>query len=1824
VSQSAVSDYFHLIASDLTFAGAGDRFQKNLAALKLVYTLEAERRPASDAERLTLAHYSAFGESALLNRLFRYDHTAKRYMLLDSYAAFLASDDAKHLRTAALTAFYTPLDLVAVIWQAVLQLGLGNIQRPRILEPAAGVGHFISAMPSDLRARAEITAVELDPVTARILGYIHPDITLHSGVGFERVDLPPNGFDLAISNVPFGDMAVHDPHIPAALRGHVHDYFFAKALRLVRPGGLVVFLTSWGTLDKQARTVRTFLANQATLLGAFRLPNGVFRRISGSESATDLLILQKKAQPEAEQRGWLTIAEADYSRSDERRSMTFGSRYTREITDPEELAAARVAVNQCWLDEPQRVIGQPFVVTSDHSLWLQVNPPTGELAAALSTQMTTLLPTNVITPYKSEAVVIDAPNVPAPLHERRAQQIALPALSGVTQERAIGLATIYNAAKALIRAELNDAPDVDAARAELNRVYEQFIFQYGVIHDPRNQKLFGDLPELQFLLALERNPRRTPSGRWRADRERIFRERTLHPHQPALPGTLNPTEALLHCLDERGGLDIAYIAHLAGQSPDAVIEALDERIYRLPGTNQYELADIYLSGNVVAKLRDARVWAERDSVFARNVAALEAVQPTPLGPQEIIVNLNAFWLPGELVTAFIRTLLPGWMGEATYRPSLSEWVLTDPGKQGACAVEATTFIRTLLPGWMGEATYRPSLSEWVLTDPGKQGAFAVESTTRWGTPRADAITILQASLRGVPITVYDLVTVGDREKRVLNPAETVAAQEKQQDIAQAFQCWLWDDPARADELCTLYNNRFNSHRMRVYDGGHLSFPGINTSLLRGGDLADYQKGAVWQILQCPSTLLGFAVGGGKTFTAIAAAVEARRLGLCTKALAVVPNGLVGQWANEARRLYPGIRVLAMAPEDFVKQRRGVVLSRIATGDWDLVVIAHTSFKLLPLSADLVATFRDQETDRLRAYLEEQRATASSSDEKRSLKQIERAIKKLEERLQTMIDRIARDSARTIAWEELGLDMLIVDEFHEFKNLPVPTRLTNIAGLPSAQSQRALDMRIKTWDLLRRQRKVVFLTATPIMNTIGEAYVMQLYLQQQELEDVGIHHFDEWVSLYAQPKMAFEMKPDGSGFRFATRLATFVNLPEMAALWRQVLNLRTKAQMGLPEPELVTGKVIPVVVPPSAALKRYVQSLAARADAVRGGRIDPTVDNMLRIVGDGRKAALDIRLVVPKAPRPRHSKIGALVASVAQVYHTYSPVRGTQLVFCDLATPKGKERGDNDPPTHFTEREGGPDEDGGEVETAEERWLSNFVYYEIRDGLVAQGIPRDEISFIHDCATKAQRDALFAAVNEGRVRVLIGSTGKMSVGMNVQQRLIALHNLDCPWRPGDLEQRHGRILCHGNPFPQVYVFSYITEGSFDSYLYQIIESKARFIEQALAGEITARTVEDTSEVVLSAAEIKAIASGNPQIVRKVQLEAEVARLERVRSVWLDTRRNLQLERHFSEEEIRRIEGRRMLWEQAGALVTAHPHRIFYAEVASAISGEHFEQFENRAEAGAKVRRLVHDYQSAAAFERRRLRGVVARYCGLDLVVQAHAVFAADLSLALPDGTTLDAVNVATDTGIWQSAGHTVSDIPNLLTRLQGRIAEAYERIATIDRELVRLEHWDGQATYDAATRELSAINAAFAAAEEQADAEQGHAVSTVDAATPSSSADTIPDAALPGALLALARVESAGAGWGEWQAMIPPAPASLAWMAAEVERLGTPRPRCPEPTAAEELDTKAPVLAGELRLSRSSSKAGVLFGDVPGQRRTSRTEANRSGNSEVEVHQLPLF
>ncbi len=1705
---------FHL--DHLSYTGAADRFAKNIAALQLLNTLEAEKRPATEDERHTLAHYSAFGESANLNKLFQWNQAESRYALHPEYASLLSAADAKHLRRAALTAFYTPLDVVGAIWRAVERLGIGNLPQPRIIEPALGVGHFISAMPPSLRDAAEITAVELDPVSARIARQIHPDITLHAGIGFEAVDLPTNWFDLAISNVPFGDMAIHDPLIDPALRRTIHDYSFAKALGLVRPGGLVVFLSSWGTLDKATRTVRRWLATHANLLGAFRLPNGVFRAMSGSESATDLIILQKKTVPTDVDDHWLALAEADYPRTTDR-NLTTGSRYTREIKDADELAAQHVSVNQLWLREPERVIGSPCIVVADNSLWLQVKPPHGGIAATLEAQMRRLLPEGVVHPRDDHALLDDGKPMHNVFRPVTADDLTLPSFHAAREARATALAAIYTAAKTLIKRELNDDPDVERTREQLNTVYDQFVRQWGAIHDPCTQRLFRDVPELAFLLALECNPRQDTRGRWRADKERIFRERTLRPVQGVLPGSLTPTEALLHCLDERGQLDLPRIAELCGHDVPQTVAALGDRIFPLPGTARYELADVYLSGNVRAKLREAQTWAERDALWERNVAALEAIQPTPLGPGEIIVNLNAVWVPNDVVTDFIRALLPRFVGEARYTHSLGEWRITD--------------------------TYNA-------------GMFSVEARSKWGTKRVNAMDILEASLKGIPITVYDEIKVGDSTKRVLNPAETVAAQEKQEEIKRHWEQWIWAEPDRVTRLCGIYNERFNSIRMRSYNGQHLSFPGMATHILRDGDLAAYQKDAVWQILQSPSALLAFAVGGGKTFTSIAAIAEAKRMGLINKPLAVVPNNLIGQWANEARRLYPGMRVLAMGPEDFEKARRSTVLSRIATGDWDLVIVAETSAKFLPLGEGLLDAFRDKETDRLRAYLEELRATATSSDEKRSLKQIERAVAKLEARFDSMAAAIRRDSDRVITWRELGIDMLVVDEAHSCKNLYTMTKLTNIAGLPRGNSQRALDMRIKTWDVLQHGGKVVFLTATPIMNTLGEAYVMQLFLQESMLEAAGIHHFDEWVSLYAQPRMSFEMKPDGSGFRMNTRLNTFVNLPEMSAMWRQVMNVRTKQQMGLPEPELVTGKPIPVVVTPSAALKRFVQSLGERAERIRRGQVDPSTDNMLKITSEGRKAALDMRLVFPGTKRRARCKIGELVTRVKLLYDTFAACNGTQIVFCDLATPKGA--GESQAAKKLSAALSSvsaddADQANQEADTTEETRLTNFVYYEIRDDLMQRGIPQEEIAFIHDYKTKEQRDALFAAMNDGRVRVLLGSTNKMSTGMNVQRRLVALHDLDCPWRPGDLEQRHGRIQRQGNLLPEVYIFAYITEGSFDGFLWQTVESKARFIAQAMAGEITARSIEDTSDVVLSAAEVKAIASGDPRIVRKVQLETEIGRMERVRAVHRDTEVALRMDRRQAERRIVELQARADVLHAAHSVAAAASHDSFRADVATQLGHHTLTTFTKRAEAGEALRRIVEHYEAAAAFQRDTITWIVGRYRGFELKLQVHPRFAPELVLRLPDGAPVGALTLRTDTGVFQSADSLLANLPESQRQVAAYLADTEQRIREIDAELGRMAVWDGQAAYDAARDELKAINDEFAAVEQALHAAPAGASDTAAEcpAVEHAATGTLPPE-IVAAVTALLDDDEDAMPSEEARATFPPALRSLAWMEAELQ------------------------------------------------------------------------
>jgi hypothetical protein len=956
----------------------------------------------------------------------------------------------------------------------------------------------------------------------------------------------------------------------------------------------------------------------------------------------------------------------------------------------------------------------------------------------------------------------------------------------------------------------------------------------------------------------------------------------------------------------------------------------------------------------------------------------------------------------------------------------------------------------------------------------------VNATVTWGTKRADAIDIIAASLNGKLVVVQDTVAIpGGGERRVTNEPETMAAQEKQGQIKEKFANWLWEGAARAERLAAVYNERYNSVRLRQYDGAHLSLPGMNTAILRGGDLSGWQKDAVWQILQSRSTLIGHVVGAGKTFELIAAAREAKRMGLANKPMAVVPNHLVEQWAREAARLYPGMRVLAMSPEEFGRGRRGRFLSMIATGEWDLVIVAHTSFKSLPVSAATLKAFTAKRVDALRAFLEDIKGDEEVS--RRTIKEVEKRIAAHEARLERALDAIDRDSERTISWDELGVDMLLVDECHEFKNLEVETRMDRVAGVPRSGSQRAFDLWLKTWDLKRRGGKVVFATGTPVANTLAEVFVFMRYLQEELLEELDIAFFDSWVASFAQTQMAFEMRPDGSGFRMNTRLSKFVNLPELATLWRQCLNVRTAEQLNLPRPRLVTGKPVPVISSCSPRLKLFVAGLVERVEQIKKGAVDPTEDNMLKVTGDGRRAALDIRLV-QGGPEEPDCKINQVVRNVARLYSEFAEQRAAQLIFCDLSTPKGA----SDAPARADDAACADGEEVG-MEVAQR----GFVYHEIRQKLTELGIPREEIAFIHEHGTKVKRDQLFADVRAGLIRVLLGSTAKMGTGMNVQERLIALHHLDAPWRPCDIEQREGRILRQGNIFPEVFVFQYVTEGSFDAYLWQLLENKARFISHIMAGEVTARTAEDIAEVVLTAAEIKAIASGNPKIVEKVKLEAELGRLDRVRGVWVNARIAMRNELERVGHALHDIERDRERLAQVIAYRDSRPAAEFAATVHSGDGAP--ATYTRREEAGKAVR---------AAMLQRHYEQVRTASTGFDLVgeyrgftLQSRTVWA----FGKPDGTALylecsidgrrwllneEPLATGTDAGVFISVDATLRNLERNAESLVRRAQRLRERSTEITAELAR--PWDGEAQYKRMSRTLARLDKELAGEEVPAD------------------------------------------------------------------------------------------------------------------------------------------
>jgi N12 class adenine-specific DNA methylase len=1097
---TAYDDFRFASADDLAdLGGPASRFNHNVAAIKLLKSFEAKGRAHGDltpGEQLTLARYSGWGDGDALKRLFPYG-AHPGLPIHPELDGILTTGEREKIAASSLNAHYTALPIIGAIYEALDHLGIGALSSLRVLEPAAGIGHFFGAMSTSLAAKAERVAVEIDSITARILQYLYPNAKVFNQ-GFEDAMLPNDYFDLAISNTPFGNYAIHDPRIKQRhLRAAIHDYYFARSLKLAKPGGIVAFITSRYTLDKVNPRVRRHIAENAELLAAARLPESAFRRNAGTEVVTDVLILRKKFKPGGvdEKAAWLETDvfpnETDY----------------------------RVPVNRLYIERPDLMLGVPECSRGMYNdCEFTLKPDGRDLAQALQDSLISQLPSQAITAMASQ------PSLPVsdPEEKEKASAIDLDRLSGASRQRAASLLDIYTTAKQVIRLQLLDAGDemIAEAQRELNDLYLRFTARFGYINAKQNLKdLDRRSPVVPFLKALEES---AGNGKWR--RAAIFNSRTIRPLKNS-SRISSAKDALFYCLNECGKVDLDRITAMIGQTRDATADALRGLIYETP-SGAWVTADEYLSGNVVVKLREAQAAATLDPRFQENVEALKAVQPRPLGPEEIAARLGAGWIPPEVVLDFIRGIVPQFDGRVKYVEHLGLW-----------KIEGAGF--------------------WARN--------SIEATQTWGTARMNAIDLVEDGLNLRQPMIYDEVEEPAGTRRVLNDTETVAAQAKLAEIKLKFVEFIWSDEARTRELCAIYNERYNCLRERRYDGSHLQLPGMNSSIV----LRSHQKSGVARILSSKATLLGHCVGSGKTYLMIAAAVELKRLGLCHKTMAVVPNHLPAQWETEARRLYPDINVLAPTKEELSAAQRGELMSRISTGGHDLVIVPHSGFKLLPTASETVARYIQRELDTLEDYLagvlrEEQ------GDQRRTIKDIQRAIKKLGVKLKDCESAIKRDSKYTITWEELGVDTLFVDEAQAFKNLYCLTKMRSVAGLPTADSQRAFDAFIKIRSILDNGGRVVFATATPVSNTLAEVYVMMKFLQLDTLEEMGIAHFDAWVQLFAETSQSLEMKPDASGFRTATRFNKFTNLPELAAFWRQVLDVTHADQINLPRPRIAGG------------------------------------------------------------------------------------------------------------------------------------------------------------------------------------------------------------------------------------------------------------------------------------------------------------------------------------------------------------------------------------------------------------------------------------------------------------------------------------------------------------------------------------------------------------------------------------------------------------------------------------------------------------------------------
>ena len=1425
---------FHITDDNLGVGGPKQKFARNIEAIQTLRTLEQEHRGATAEEQQVLSQYVGWGGLADVFDPNKENWSAEYTQL----KGLLTEEEYAAARASTLNAHYTSPVVIRAIYDAVEKMGF---QSGNILEPSMGIGNFFGMLPSGM-ADSRLYGVELDSITGRIAQKLYPqaDITV---AGFETTDRR-DFYDLAVGNVPFGQYKVNDKAYNK-LGFSIHNYFFAKTIDQIRPGGVIAFVTSRFTMDSKDSSARKYMAERADLLGAIRLPNNAFKANASTEVVSDILFLQKRDRPADIEPAWVQLGQTEDSFN----------------------------INQYFVDHPEMVLGNLELESTQYGHDLTVAPIED---ANLADQLTEAVQ-HIEGQYT--AVEIAAPDVA----DAEVQRKTLPAdptvknfsytvvdgeiyyrensimtqieLSDNAKGRVAGMVELRQIVNELIDQQLNDFPDEDikASQAKLNAAYDAFTAKYGLINDKKNARLFDDDSSYYLLCSLE-NLDENKNLKSKAD---MFTKRTIRPER-VVTSVDTPSEALAVSIGEHGKVDLPYMAELLGTpgNYERITTELSGVIFKDPAADAdnpeagWQTADEYLSGNVRDKLRMAQLAAESHPEFKVNEDALTKAQPKDLEASEIDVRLGATWLDPSIVQQFMmETFLPPY--RIRYNNSIT-------------------------------VRYSPYTSEWRISNKSATGFGDIMATETYGTRRANAYKILEDTLNLRDSRVYDTIVEDGKEKRVLNQNETTLAQQKQQAIKDAFAGWVWKDPQRRALLVKKYNELFNSTRPREYDGSHIHFVGMNPEI----NLREHQRNAVAHVLYGYNTLLAHEVGAGKSFEMAASAMELKRLGLCQKSLFVVPNHLTEQWASEFLRLYPNAKLLVTSKKDFEPGNRKKFCARIATGDYDAVIIGHSQFEKIPLSAERQERLIQEQMDEIEEAIEEAKAQVG---EHFTVKQLEKLRKSLKQKLEKLQGADRKDDV--VTFEQLGADRLFVDESQAFKNLYLYTKMRNVAGLSTSEAQKSSDMfgKCRYLDEITGGRGVIFATGTPLSNSMTEMYTLMRYLQYNTLQQKGLTHFDAWASTFGETTIAIELAPEGTGYRARTRFAKFFNLPELMAMFKEAADIKTSDQLHLPVPD---AKFETVVVKPSEIQQDMVQALSERAAEVHSGSVNPSVDNMLKITSDGRKIGLDQRLMNSALPDDPNSKLNACVNNVLRIWNDTKEQKLTQLIFCDMSTPKG---------------------DG-----------SFNVYDDIRTKLLNAGVPEQEIEFIHNADTENKKAELFSKVRSGQVRVLLGSTAKMGAGTNVQTLLVAAHHLDVGWRPSDMTQRNGRIIRQGNQNKQVYVYNYVTESTFDAYLYQTLENKQKFISQIMTSKSPMRSCDDIDEQALSYAEIKALCAGDPRIREKMDLDVQVAKLKVLRGAFQNQKYRLEdkLLKTFPEE-IQKQKTRIAALQQDSQIAAAHP-------------------------------------------------------------------------------------------------------------------------------------------------------------------------------------------------------------------------------------------------------------------------------------------------------------